>query len=165
MPSVSSLSARHTRSPKAWSTAASSMGAVAIVARPLLYRKTTARNALSDPTETITVSLRGDSREAATESPQTLAILTVLTGSTTVLNWRWASMRRTKGHPEFDRWWKDWIAKRTQTHVLVEPRSSGMNLCANLERTTDADPCNLAPYEGPLGESGTTQVDVRSTQK
>jgi hypothetical protein len=53
-------------------------------------------------------------------------------------------MLKTKGHAEFERWWKEWVSRRTQTRIVDEPRPSGKKLELDIERTTDAASCNLA---------------------
>jgi hypothetical protein len=64
-------------------------------------------------------------------------------------------MRRARERTEFDRWWKDWILRRTQSRVVGEIQPSGKNGGTDLERSTDARPCNSGDL--PDAESGTAQ--------
>jgi hypothetical protein len=60
-------------------------------------------------------------------------------------------MLKTRENAEFDRWWKDWISKRTRKSVLVEPRASGKNLDGDVERIAHAWPAisltNQMPHQ------------------
>jgi hypothetical protein len=68
-------------------------------------------------------------------------------------------MPKTKGHAEFDRWWKDWISKSTQNRDVLEPRASGKKPGAGVEHTADARPGNLAhePDAAPESHAVTQQ--------
>jgi hypothetical protein len=54
-------------------------------------------------------------------------------------------MPKTKEDTEFDRWWKDWVSRRSVSRVLVDPRIPGKKPGADVENAADASPHNLAP--------------------
>ena len=60
-------------------------------------------------------------------------------------------MLKTRENTEFDRWWKDWISKRTQNPVSVEPRPSGKNLGSDVEGTAHAWPAISLSNQPQLG--------------
>jgi hypothetical protein len=53
-------------------------------------------------------------------------------------------MMKTEGHAEFDRWWSAWLSRLALNRVVVEPRVSGKKPGADVKRTADAGPGDLA---------------------
>lgn len=47
---------------------------------------------------------------------------------------------KTKEHTEFDRWWKDWISRRTQDRVFAETRTPATKAISDIEQSADGSP-------------------------
>jgi hypothetical protein len=47
---------------------------------------------------------------------------------------------KTKEHTEFDRWWTDWISRRTQVRVFAETRTTATKAISGIEQSADGSP-------------------------